>query len=59
MMETAERNKFITGVFTYLMRAAISKDFSFPGGGLALRTVNNCLDEPATTLLAGGLALSA
>ncbi len=44
-METAERNKFITGVFTYLMRAAISKDFSFPGGGLALRTVNNCLDE--------------
>ncbi len=44
-MENVERNKFIIDVFTYLMRLTVQKSFSFPGGGLARRTVEGCMAD--------------
>jgi len=44
-MEKEEKNKYIRQVFTFLMRTTLQPTFSFPGGGVAQRTVDACLDE--------------
>lgn len=44
-METREKNKWAEKVFTFLMREAIDGGFRFPGGGLAQRTVADCMDK--------------
>lgn len=34
----------MAGVFTFLMRELVDTGFSFPGGGIANRTVENCVE---------------
>lgn len=44
-MGTREKNKWAERVFTFLMREAVDPQFRFPGGGLAQRTLADCLEK--------------
>lgn len=44
-METREKNRWAEKVFTFLMRATIGPGFRFPGGGLAQKTMADCMEK--------------
>ena len=44
-MEKEEKNKFAVRVFTFLVKQTVSPFFVFPGGGIAMRSVDTCLDS--------------
>lgn len=44
-METREKNRWAERVFTFLMREAIDPGFRFPGGGLAQKTIADCVEK--------------
>lgn len=44
-MEKNERNNLTVRIFSTLMKATVFPAFSFPGGGVAKRSVSSCLDS--------------
>lgn len=44
-MEKQEKYNIIVRIFTHLMRDTINRNFVFPGGGIAKKTVGNCIDS--------------
>lgn len=44
-MERQERNKYIIKVFTFLMQETIDINFTFPRGGIAMRTTSMCIES--------------
>lgn len=44
-MEKQEKNNIVIRIFSHLMKKTINDSFSFPGGGIAKKSVGNCIES--------------